>query len=114
NSIPVRLSKSVEIKVEVDPSLNRNVKSDPFRIRQIITNLVTNAIKFTQKGEVLIKAGLNNEGIQSRMILTVKDTGIGISKEKKEKIFEEFSQEDSSIEKRFGGSGLGLAITKKL
>ncbi len=114
NTIPARLSKSVEIKVEVDPALNRNVKSDPFRIRQIITNLVTNAIKFTQKGEVLIKASLNNEGVQSRMILAVKDTGIGISREKKEQIFEEFSQEDSSIEKRFGGSGLGLAITKKL
>ena len=114
NTIPARLSNSVEVKVEVDPALNRNVKSDPFRIRQIITNLVTNAIKFTQKGEVQIKASLDNAGVQSRLVVAVKDTGIGISKEKKEQIFEEFSQEDSSIEKRFGGSGLGLAITKKL
>lgn len=114
NSIPARPSETVKIKVEVDQALNKPVKSDPFRIRQILTNLVTNAIKFTEKGEVKVTAKLNNAGIQSRLIISVRDTGIGISEIKKEQIFEEFSQEDSSIEKRFGGSGLGLAITKKL
>ena len=114
NTIPARPSEAVEIKVEIDEALNRPVKSDPFRIRQILTNLVTNAIKFTEQGEVKVTAELNNAGIRSRLILSVKDTGIGISAKKKEQIFEEFSQEDSSIEKRFGGSGLGLAITKKL
>ena len=114
NAIPARPSEVVEVKVEIDPALNRPIKSDPFRIRQILTNLITNAIKFTEEGEVKITAELNNKGIQSRLVIAVKDTGIGISEKKKGQIFEEFSQEDSSIEKRFGGSGLGLAITKKL
>lgn len=114
NSIPARPSETLEINVAVDENLNRPVKSDPFRIRQILTNLITNAIKFTEEGEVKVTATLNNAGIQSRLIISVRDTGIGISEKKKEQIFEEFSQEDSSIEKRFGGSGLGLAITKKL
>lgn len=114
NAIPARPSEVVEVKVEIDPALNRPIKSDPFRIRQILTNLVTNAIKFTEQGEVKITAELNNQGLQSRLVIAVKDTGIGISEKKKGQIFEEFSQEDSSIEKRFGGSGLGLAITKKL
>lgn len=113
-AIPAQKSENVKVKVQVDEALNRNVKSDPFRIKQILINLVTNACKFTNEGNVTITANLNNQSLNSQLVISVKDTGIGISEAKREAIFEEFSQEDSSIEKRFGGSGLGLAITKKL
>lgn len=114
NAVPVQKCEEVDVKVEVSEDLNRMVKSDPFRIKQVITNLVTNACKFTEEGSIEIKAFLETRNRKNLLVIRVKDTGIGISEEKKEAIFEEFSQEDSSIEKRFGGSGLGLAITKKL
>src|SRR5690606_17882312 len=88
--------------------------SDPFRIKQILTNLVTNACKFTEEGHVEVEAWIAKEKKVNKLMIRISDTGIGISKEKKENIFEEFSQESIGIERRFGGSGLGLAISKKL
>lgn len=114
NSVPIQKYEEVEFKVNLSQELDRMVESDPFRIKQIVTNLVTNACKFTEEGIIEINGFLESKNLTSNLVIQVKDTGIGISEEKKEAIFEEFSQEDSSIEKRFGGSGLGLAISKKL
>ncbi|MFZ0491237.1 MAG: ATP-binding protein [Salegentibacter sp.] len=115
NSIPGNSEKNVEIVVETSEDVDTEVLSDPFRIKQIIANLVTNAYKFTEEGEIKVKVLLKKEIEDSYTLLfSVKDTGIGISKEKQEDIFEEFSQENSSIEKKYGGTGLGLSITKRL
>lgn len=111
NAIPPEKPEAVEVITEISEELDRPVVTDPFRIKQILTNLVSNACKFTEKGSVKISAWLEEKDILN---IEVKDTGIGISETQKEKVFEEFSQEDSSIEKKYGGSGLGLAITKKL
>lgn len=95
--------------------MNVQVKSDPFRIKQILANLISNAWKFTEEGSIVISAELQQLREDDRILqFRVKDSGIGISEAMQEAIFEEFSQENSSIEKRFGGSGLGLAITKRL
>ena len=115
NIIPAEKKKDVEIKIEVSEETNAQIQSDPFRIKQILANLISNAWKFTEEGSILIAAKLIEDDAENHHLqLIVKDSGIGISKEMKESIFEEFSQENSSIEKRFGGSGLGLAITKRL
>ena len=114
NAVPPEKPRDVEVLVEVAPELDRPVITDPFRIKQILTNLVNNACKFTPQGSVQVKAWLQQEKNKPFLFIEVKDTGIGISKEQKEKVFEEFSQEDSSIEKRYGGTGLGLSISKKL
>ncbi len=111
NAIPPEKPEEVEVITNIADELDNPLVTDPFRIKQILTNLVSNACKFTAKGSVKVTAWLEEKHILN---IEVKDTGIGISKDQKEKVFEEFSQEDNSIEKRFGGSGLGLAITKKL
>ena len=115
NVIPAESNKEVKIVVKASEESNVQIQSDPFRIKQILANLISNAWKFTEKGEILISAELlKSDGEHHILEIKVKDSGIGISSEMQESIFEEFSQEDSSIEKRFGGSGLGLAITKRL
>jgi hypothetical protein len=114
NAVPPEKPRNVEVRVEIAPELDRPIITDPFRIKQILTNLVNNACKFTPQGSVQVKARLEQEKNNPLLFIEVKDTGIGISKEQKEKVFEEFSQEDSSIEKRYGGTGLGLSISKKL
>ena len=91
------------------------VKGDPGRIRQILTNLVSNAIKFTQEGEVIVKVSVEEDrdhGLQLRA--WVSDTGIGVNPEKQEMLFESFSQADASTTRQYGGTGLGLAICKQL
>ena len=115
NIIPAEKKKNVEIIIETSEETNAQIQSDPFRIKQILANLISNAWKFTEEGSILIAAALKeDQGERYLLEIKVKDSGIGISKEMQESIFEEFSQENSSIEKRFGGSGLGLAITKRL
>ncbi|MEM9831210.1 MAG: response regulator [Bacteroidota bacterium] len=107
--------KQVRLKLRWDDDLPEMVVGDSVRIGQIINNLVSNAIKFTTEGQVCIDVELLEEHPQSvRVGFKVKDTGIGISDEQIEAIFEEFSQASSSTTRRFGGTGLGLAITKKL
>ena len=115
NVVPAETEKDIQVKIAISDEADVQVLSDPFRIKQILSNLISNAWKFTDSGAITINANLEKK-IEDRHVLTiqVRDTGIGISKEKQDSIFEEFSQEDSSIEKRFGGSGLGLAITKQL
>ncbi len=115
NVIPAEKKKEVKIRIEVTPETNVQVQSDPFRIKQILANLISNAWKFTEKGSIVISAAMEKDFSENDVLkIGVKDSGIGISAEMQESIFEEFSQENSSIEKRFGGSGLGLAITKRL
>ena len=115
NIIPAEKKKDVEIIVEASEETNAQIQSDPFRIKQILANLISNAWKFTEEGSIRIGAELKKDVGENYLLeIKVKDSGIGISKEMQESIFEEFSQENSSIEKRFGGSGLGLAITKRL
>lgn len=115
NSLPGEIDKAVEIKIDTADDTDCQVLSDPFRIKQIVANLVTNAYKFTNEGEIKITTRLEKEIEDSYcLIISIKDSGIGIPKEKQQQIFEEFSQENSSIEKQYGGTGLGLTITKSL
>jgi CheY-like chemotaxis protein len=103
------------IKLEVDGNFVPNLISDPLRINQIITNLVSNAIKFTENGEITIR--LKQVAVEdhfSTFSVEVHDTGIGIDKEKFSTIFGKFEQAETQTTRQFGGTGLGLAITKKL
>jgi len=106
--------EAVDFILVIDPALERPLSSDPFRIRQILTNLLGNAFKFTQKGHVRVSAHLEEKGQDPWVRIRVEDTGRGISPDKRELIFQEFSQGDESTQKEFGGYGLGLTISKKL
>lgn len=86
------------------------IYTDPYRLKQIITNLVENSLKFTEKGSILVSYQLND----NELIFCVKDTGIGISKDKQDVIFNRFRQADDSHARKYGGTGLGLSISKKL
>ncbi len=111
--------KNIELICHIDPKLPAQFFGDPVRIRQILINLVGNAIKFTGEGEVLVtvKQGVTHV-VQGRKMLgvaiSVKDTGIGIAKDKVDSIFESFTQADSSTTRKFGGTGLGLTISRRL
>ncbi len=107
--------KGLELVVVFAPDVPARVIGDPTRLRQILTNLLGNAIKFTHKGEVVVRTA--KEELQEdlvRLCFTVQDTGIGISPEGQERLFKSFSQVDASTTRRFGGSGLGLAISRHL
>jgi len=107
--------KGLELAGRIDPKIPNYVIGDPGRMRQIIVNFVGNAIKFTEKGEVVVD--VNPEEITADAALlhvTVRDTGIGIPEEKQRTIFEEFSQADTSTTRQFGGTGLGLTISARL
>ena len=107
--------KNLEIVLDLVGVESSMVKGDPGRLRQILINLVGNAIKFTHQGEVAIRATLNCENNTSwRLDCCVEDTGIGIPANKVSQLFESFSQIDASTTREYGGSGLGLAISKKL
>src|SRR5664279_4585521 len=93
----------------------RTVRSDPTRLRQILLNLVGNAVKFTESGDVLVRvAELDGKNGQDWLRFEVKDSGIGIPPEARARLFQEFSQVDPSISRRFGGTGLGPAICSRL
>src|SRR5690606_37133573 len=115
NTIPDNDKKGLKLTLEISPEADCNVLSDPFRIKQILSNLITNAYKFTDEGEIIASLSMKKK-IEDSYILTfsIRDSGIGISKEKQEEIFEEFSQEHGEIEKKYGGTGLGLAIAKRI
>ena len=107
--------KNLPLKVHIDPRIQTYLKGDPHRLKQILLNLLGNAIKFTEKGEICIEALLQNEtpGHQD-LILKVTDTGVGMEKEFLNNLFDKFSQEDRSVTRRYGGTGLGMSITKHL
>ncbi len=107
--------KKLKLHLEIGPELQKPVLGDPFRIRQILSNLIGNAFKFTEEGFVKITAkGKATKNGALKLRIKVEDTGIGIAKEKQELIFKEFTQAESDTEKKFGGYGLGLTISKKL
>jgi len=107
--------KMLELVYEVEPDVPESVLGDPGRIRQILVNLVGNAIKFTERGEIFVTAKVESEGEeQVRIHFTVKDTGVGVPAEKQKKVFEAFSQADGSMARRYGGTGLGLTICVRL
>ena len=113
--IPSEDPKQLTIELDLEESFQQAYLCDPFRIQQILMNLIGNAYKFTEKGKISIRGRLDTSSITTNKLqIEIEDTGIGISKEQEKIIFEEFSQAKSSIEKKYGGSGLGLAITKKL
>ena len=108
--------KGLELICDVSPAIPTQILGDPGRLRQIILNLMGNSIKFTEKGEVILRADCQPsapEGV-CRIHLAVKDTGIGISADKQKLIFEAFAQEDASTTRRYGGTGLGLSISSRL
>ena len=108
-------SKGLDLACSVPAGLPTHVVGDPLRMGQILTNLTGNAIKFTEKGSVLISVSCVEDGAEKvTMRFDVKDTGLGISNEAQGRIFEEFSQADGSTTRQHGGSGLGLAISKQL
>ncbi len=107
--------KCIEFRAEIDDRLPKLLVGDPTRIRQILANLVSNALKFTEKGHVIvsIKAGtVGNK--QADIRFEVEDTGVGIEEDVKDKLFNEFTQADGSTTRKYGGTGLGLAIVKQL
>lgn len=107
--------KGIELKLNVAESIPDVVKGDPMRLNQILTNLIGNAVKFTEKGEISLKINITEQHEKFlRCRFEVADTGIGILPEKLSTIFEFFSQADTNTTRKYGGTGLGLAITRKL
>ena len=107
--------KLIDLTIEFDQALKDNLIGDPFRIKQILTNLLGNASKFTESGSIKVKTKIVDKfkNIQ-KVAVSIQDTGIGIEHEKQSEIFKEFTQASDSIERKFGGAGLGLAISKRL
>ena len=108
-------TKGIDLLCSIPPTLCTRVQGDPVRLRQILINLISNAIKFTQQGEIVVRVTLLEEKME-RMHLRfeVEDTGVGLSEASQQKIFAAFSQADSSTTRQYGGTGLGLAIVKQL
>ena len=111
-------NKNVPLRIDIDPSLATTLQGDPNRIRQMLLNFISNAYKFTQQGEIIVrveKVAVEEENNnQYRIRFSVLDSGIGISEENCQKLFSAFTQAEASTSRKFGGTGLGLAITKQL
>ena len=108
-------TKGLEMLLNIQPDLPRFIYGDSVRIKQVLVNLLGNATKFTEKGEIELKIEkLNSTDDHATLRFSVRDTGVGIKPDKQHKIFEAFSQEDSSTTKKYGGTGLGLTISNKL
>ncbi len=105
--------KQVALRLEADGLIPETIQSDPARLRQILTNLVGNALKFTDSGSVTVRLALEADADAPRLRFDVIDTGIGITQEKIAAVFDPFVQADSSVNRRFGGTGLGLAISRR-
>jgi PAS domain S-box-containing protein len=117
---PRAKEKDIELKFSFDPRLPKEVKADPVRLSQVMTNLISNAVKFTEKGTVTVEV---KHGVPSQQQngldyffydFRIKDSGIGIPEDKQQSIFESFSQAASDTTRKFGGTGLGLTITRRL
>ncbi|WP_309396621.1 response regulator [Cerasicoccus maritimus] len=107
--------RGLELAVKIDPVLPTVVSGDPIRFRQVLNNLVSNAIKFTEDGEVIVSVRKLSANVDTmRIQLEVRDTGIGICEARLEHVFDTFTQGDSSTTRKYGGTGLGLSISRKL
>ena len=107
--------KGIKLKLKLDDEIPDFVKGDQVRLNQVLTNLLGNSVKFTEKGSITIETTfVENRDGYVRIHFSVNDTGIGIEEDNIQLIFERFSQENTSMTRRYGGSGLGLAITKRL
>jgi two-component system sensor histidine kinase/response regulator len=107
--------KHLELLADVPRDVPRSLRGDPTRLRQVLTNLIGNAIKFTETGEVVVSVRATpGDGDKTAVRCSVRDTGIGIAPEHLEAIFQEFTQADASMTRRYGGTGLGLAISRRL
>lgn len=108
-------SKGLELIFDIGPSIPNNMIGDPLRLGQILINYANNAVKFTEKGEIIISIQKESELENGDLIkFMVKDTGIGLKEEQKNKLFQSFQQADASTTRKYGGTGLGLAISKEL
>ncbi|MRJ03289.1 MAG: response regulator [Epsilonproteobacteria bacterium] len=112
---PKAAEKNIDLALFVDPNLEKPLKGDPTKIKEVLINLISNAIKFTNKGgEVVVEIRKKgNKGSYAIVEFHVRDTGIGIPEDKQEKIFEAFSQADISVTRKYGGTGLGLTISSE-
>ncbi len=106
--------KGLRLTLFIQPIATLVLHGDPVRLRQVLFNLVGNAIKFTERGTVDVTATFSEENEKALLLIRVSDTGIGIPQDRQEAIFGEFEQADSSTEKKYGGSGLGLSISKRI
>jgi len=107
--------KGLELLFDVPPAVPRSLIGDPLRLGQVLLNLGNNAVKFTENGEVVVTVGVETENATSVTLhFSVRDTGIGMTEAQQERLFQSFSQADSSTTRRYGGSGLGLAISSQL
>lgn len=111
---PLAQSKNVELTLTVDPLVPERLLSDSLRLRQVMLNLVGNAVKFTEQGSIHVHAERLIVSGDAAVCITVQDTGIGIASDRLEAIFDTFSQADNSVARRFGGTGLGLSISMEL
>ena len=107
-------TKSLEIKIVQETPLPREIRTDPLRLRQILINLLGNAVKFTDAGEVVLRVGASERAGRVELKIDVEDTGIGMSRAQVESLFTAFTQADQSTTRRYGGAGLGLHISQRL
>jgi PAS domain S-box-containing protein len=108
------IEKGLNLEYSIDPDVPQFIHSDPVRVRQVLVNLVGNAVKFTEKGRVTLLLQLRKSPIGHLLYFSVQDTGIGIPEDRQKALFRPFTQGDESVTRKFGGSGLGLAISKKI
>jgi two-component system sensor histidine kinase BarA len=112
---PIALEKNVELFYRVEKNVPNIISSDPFRIHQVLTNLIGNAIKFTDQGYVYLQVTAGEiKDTETSIVFSVSDTGIGMNDDDKKNLFKAFTQADTTITRRFGGTGLGLVISRKL
>jgi two-component system, sensor histidine kinase and response regulator len=108
-------AKGLELIFDIDPSIPSHLKGDPLRLGQILINFCNNAVKFTDKGEIVVKARVQDEDESGKLIyFSVCDTGIGLTEEQMGRLFRAFEQADTTTTRQYGGTGLGLAISKQL
>ena len=109
------LAKGIHLSLSIEPEVPTSLRGDPTRLRQLLLNLVSNAIKFTDQGEVCVTVAARGEMSEKvELHFTVRDTGVGMSEPVRQRLFQPFTQADSSTTRRFGGTGLGLAICRQL
>ena len=119
--VPEARKKRLELRSEIDPKVWTGLCGDPGRLRQVLTNLLNNAVKFTEQGEVVLRVFPQEESLietaaigKTALRFEIRDTGIGLSREARGRIFEAFNQADQSTTRRYGGTGLGLSISRQL